>query len=155
MNINSIIFIGDDSWLSMYPEFNRSYPLPSFNIRDLDTVDNGCHVHILEELKNNDYDMLISHSLGVDHVGHRFSADHPQMKRKLIHIDKIVEDIIQNMDNNSLFLMFGDHGMTAEGNHGGESKEEVEGGIFIYSKKGLYDSDGDERFAEVCCMDKI
>ncbi|VEU39476.1 unnamed protein product [Pseudo-nitzschia multistriata] len=36
-------FVGDDTWVDLYPrQFDESYPLPSFNTRDLDTVDNGC-----------------------------------------------------------------------------------------------------------------
>lgn len=31
--------MGDDTWTQLFPEhFNESYPYPSFNVKDLDTV---------------------------------------------------------------------------------------------------------------------
>jgi hypothetical protein len=31
--------MGDDTWTQLYPEhFNKSFPYPSFNVKDLDTV---------------------------------------------------------------------------------------------------------------------
>lgn len=34
--------MGDDTWTQLYPEhFNKSFPYPSFNVKDLDTV---CHL---------------------------------------------------------------------------------------------------------------
>ena len=32
----------------------------------------------------------------------------------------------------------GDHGMTISGDHGGDSKDEVMAGLFVYSKKRLF-----------------
>lgn len=38
----SIVFMGDSTWVELFPNrFRRQYPFPSFNILDLDTVDNG------------------------------------------------------------------------------------------------------------------
>jgi phosphatidylinositol glycan class O len=38
----SAIFMGDSTWVELFPKrFKRSYPFPSFNIHDLDSVDNG------------------------------------------------------------------------------------------------------------------
>ena len=37
-----VVFMGDDTWARLYPgKFERAYPFPSFNVRDLDTVDDG------------------------------------------------------------------------------------------------------------------
>lgn len=34
--------MGDDTWVSLFPKkFHRSLPFPSFNVKDLHTVDNG------------------------------------------------------------------------------------------------------------------
>ncbi len=70
-----IAFLGDDTWSSMFPAtFSYEKPFPSFNVWDLDGVDDG----ILKELPmhfNGDaastWDVLIAHFLGVDHAGHR------------------------------------------------------------------------------------
>ena len=38
-----LAFVGDDTWMQLFPtQFARSQqPFPSFNVHDLDTVDNG------------------------------------------------------------------------------------------------------------------
>lgn len=37
-----VVFMGDDTWESLFPKkFHRSLPFPSFNVKDLHTVDNG------------------------------------------------------------------------------------------------------------------
>lgn len=41
-NGKRVVMMGDDTWIQLYPEhFNKSYPYPSFNVKDLDTV---CHI---------------------------------------------------------------------------------------------------------------
>lgn len=41
------------------------------------------------------------------------------------------------MDSDTTLLVFGDHGMTSDGNHGGGSLEELRSVLFAYSKKGF------------------
>lgn len=37
-----MVFMGDDTWEGLFPKkFFRSYFFPSFNVKDLHTVDNG------------------------------------------------------------------------------------------------------------------
>jgi phosphatidylinositol glycan class O len=65
--------MGDDTWIRLYPQsFYRYYPFPSFNVKDLHTVDNGILEHLVPEIKKEDWDIIIAHFLGVDHVGHRY-----------------------------------------------------------------------------------
>ena len=76
-------FVGDDTWVDLFPrQFDESYPFPSFNTRDLDTVDNGC-LHrlplLLKDLrmdgtKPEELEVIVSHFLGVDHVGHTYGT---------------------------------------------------------------------------------
>lgn len=38
-NGKRVLMMGDDTWLQLFPDhFNTSYPYPSFNVKDLDTV---------------------------------------------------------------------------------------------------------------------
>jgi GPI ethanolamine phosphate transferase 3 subunit O len=38
-NGKRVVMMGDDTWIQLYPEhFNESFPYPSFNVKDLDTV---------------------------------------------------------------------------------------------------------------------
>lgn len=42
-----MVFMGDDTWESLFPKsFHRSLPFPSFNVKDLHTVDNGILQHL-------------------------------------------------------------------------------------------------------------
>ena len=67
---------------------------------------------------NNQFDagnwtMMIAHIIGVDHAGHYYlNAGHHEIERKLIDAEKIVQDLIDKLDNDTVLLVFGDHGMT-------------------------------------------
>lgn len=42
-----VVFMGDDTWEGLFPKmFFRSYFFPSFNVKDLHTVDNGILQHL-------------------------------------------------------------------------------------------------------------
>lgn len=42
-----VVFMGDDTWESLFPKrFHRSLPFPSFNVKDLHTVDDGILRHL-------------------------------------------------------------------------------------------------------------
>lgn len=42
-----VVFMGDDTWESLFPRrFHRSLPFPSFNVKDLHTVDDGILQHL-------------------------------------------------------------------------------------------------------------
>jgi len=132
-----IVFMGDDTWTKLFPSnfFWRKYPFPSFDVKDLDTVDLGVAKHLIPEMKRNDFDVLVAHTLGVDHVGHRYGPDHPEMKVKLSRTNDLIEDAIEALDQNTLLVVFGDHGMTKDGNHGGASPEETGSALFMYTKE--------------------
>ena len=93
-------FVGDDTWIDLFPtQFDDSHPFPSFNTRDLDSVDDGCMVHLprlLQSFGSNSaglriqeesgvsadsnrgnsyyFELLVTHFLGVDHVGHTYGS---------------------------------------------------------------------------------
>lgn len=49
-----VVFMGDDTWVSLFPKkFHRSLPFPSFNVKDLHTVDNGILQNIYPTSKQN------------------------------------------------------------------------------------------------------
>lgn len=70
-------FVGDDTWIDLFPtQFDEAHPFPSFNTRDLDTVDNGCMEYLPRYLsmfgsikKDQDsfLEVMVAHFLGVDH----------------------------------------------------------------------------------------
>ena len=92
----NITFMGDDTWGSLFPDsFHKSFPFPSFNVMDLHTVDNGVIAHLIPEIKANDWDVLIGHFLGVDHCGHKYGPNHPEMTSKLSQMDAMLRYVLQ------------------------------------------------------------
>lgn len=77
---------------------------------------------------------MIGHIIGVDHAGHTYSASHEEIERKLNDTEQIITDLIDHMDHSTTLLVFGDHGMTDDGNHGGGSNNELRSVLFAYSK---------------------
>ncbi|WFD36252.1 mannose-ethanolamine phosphotransferase gpi13 [Malassezia cuniculi] len=136
-------FVGDDTWATVFSGLFDSeveWPYSSFNVEDLDTVDAGVTERMLGLLQGSegypkDWRLLVAHSLGVDHVGHRFGAAHPRMVPKLGQMDRLVSDVVDSIDDDTLLLVFGDHGMDATGDHGGDSELEVGAGFWAHSNK--------------------
>ena len=121
-----VVFTGDHIWLDMVGfYFDKEQHYPSFNIRDLDTNDRNVHRDLLRILKepgvNNtrNFDLLVCHLLGIDHAGHTFNANHSEIERKVVETEAIIQDVIEAMDQDTVLLLYGDHGMTNDGNHGG------------------------------------
>ena len=128
--------LGDDTWTALFPPdsgywtFNQVFP--SFNVWDLDTVDNGVkeNVHRLFDGDELKYDLNVLHFLGVDHAGHRYGPYHPEMDRKIRETDLFLTDLKKLLqkashDNKVALLVLGDHGMTEDGQHGGGTPLEI------------------------------
>lgn len=91
-NGRRITFIGDDTWLGLYPmSLHRVFPFPSLNVKDLDTVDIGVKEHLVPELERGDADLIIGHMLGVDHCGHTHGPSHSCMTRKLGEANEMLQ----------------------------------------------------------------
>ena len=143
IKVNKMAFVGDDTWMDLFPfHFDEQYPYPSFNTRDLDTVDNGCLLHLPHFLAHFGsttlfrnkyfqqgghnttiqspyfYEVLVAHFLGVDHVGHTFGPHNKHMYDKLHQIDQALAILLSHIDEASttcqVAYIFGDHGMTGE-----------------------------------------
>ncbi|SPC62242.1 related to GPI13 - protein involved in glycosylphosphatidylinositol biosynthesis [Ustilago sp. UG-2017b] len=80
-----LVFAGDDTWSTVFPglfDSDKMWTYDSFNVEDLDTVDR-----------------------------HRFGASHPKMKVKLEEVQAFLKDIIEAIDDETLLVLMGDHGM--------------------------------------------
>ena len=143
-------FMGDDTWLSLFPTtLDETYPYPSFNVKDLHTVDNGCIQHLLPTLtrhraQSTNRTVTIAHFLGVDHVGHRYHAGHATMADKLAQLDGVIAQVVGWMDERpdvpTVLFVLGDHGMTEDGNHGGATPLETNSALFIHTSAPFLDS---------------
>lgn len=133
-----IVFMGDDTWTELFPgKFLRQFPSPSFNVWDLDRVDKDVQYRIFFEMKKKDWSLLIAHTLGVDHCGHKHGMQHPEMSRKLKDTNKLITEIVESLEEDMMLFVVGDHGMTETGDHGGESPNEIEAAMFVYSTTPL------------------
>ena len=131
--------MGDDTWMNLYEDLidpSMSFPYDSFNVEDLHSVDNGVIEHIFPLLKSprESWDFLIGHFLGVDHVGHRVGPGHPTMREKLKQMDTVLREVVELMDDDTLLVVIGDHGMDTKGDHGGDGILETSSATWIYSK---------------------
>lgn len=46
--------------------------------------------------------------------------------------------VIERLQNDTLLVVMGDHGMTDTGDHGGESQKETDAAIFLYSPSPIF-----------------
>ena len=138
-NNKTVIFAGDDTWMSLFPDrFSQSYPFPSFDVWDLDTVDTGVSKTLKDKLSTKaigEWDVLIAHYLGVDHAGHKHGPRHPEMRRKLNEMNDVIEKVISKVSDDTIVFVMGDHGMTQSGDHGGDSRDEVSAALFVYANR--------------------
>jgi phosphatidylinositol glycan class O len=134
-----MVHLGDDTWTALFPDYfepNLTRAYDSFNVWDLHTVDNGVTEHIFPLLKAENaskWDVTFAHYLGVDHAGHRYGPDHPAMTAKLSQMDDVFRRMIAELDDSTLLVVMGDHGMDTKGDHGGESDDEIEAALWMYS----------------------
>ncbi|XP_057354780.1 GPI ethanolamine phosphate transferase 3 isoform X3 [Manis pentadactyla] len=136
-----VVFMGDDTWKDLFPgAFSQAFFFPSFNVRDLHTVDNGILEHLYPTMDSGEWDVLIAHFLGVDHCGHKHGPYHPEMAKKLSQMDQVIQQLVERLENDTLLVVIGDHGMTMSGDHGGDSELEISAVLFLYSPTALFPS---------------
>ncbi|ODV60015.1 mannose-ethanolamine phosphotransferase LAS21 ASCRUDRAFT_8799 [Ascoidea rubescens DSM 1968] len=143
-NLNLSMF-GDDTWLKLFPKFFNDFDgTSSFFVKDYTQVDNNVTRHLFNyhpttnqfigiDQKVTHSDLLILHYLGLDHIGHNYGPFNPRMAQKQLEMDSIIEKLYNNLDNNTLFIVLGDHGMNNLGNHGGSSLSETSPGLVFIS----------------------
>ncbi|KAB0804642.1 hypothetical protein PPYR_01612 [Photinus pyralis] len=124
-----IIFYGDDTWLKLYPDvFERWEGVTSFFVNDYTEVDNNVTSNVLNELSNSDWDIMVLHYLGLDHIGHVHGPFSPLVQPKLQEMDKVFKRIYDETkvwNKKTLVVVTGDHGMKDSGGHGGATYAET------------------------------
>lgn len=131
-------FFGDDTWLKLFPLhfFDEYEGTNSFFVSDFEQVDLNVTRHVPHQLQNqDDWDALILHYLGLDHIGHKGGSGSQFMPGKHEEMDAIIKQIYENSDDDTLICVMGDHGMNDNGNHGGSSAGETSAALVFMSKK--------------------
>eukprot|EP00981_Chlorochromonas_danica_P009659 scaffold2798_cov160-Ochromonas_danica.AAC.28 len=137
-----IIVMGDDTWQKLFPSIIKNdYMFESFNTHDLDTVDFGILAQWEELFDQRNWRLFVTHFLGVDHIGHSYHAFHHFMRDRLHLMDSILKKVVEKLPDDALLFVFGDHGMTDDGEHGGASLEETNSVLFAYSRHPFVQND--------------
>lgn len=87
-----------------------------------------------------DWDAMILHYLGLDHIGHKTGPRGPHMAPKQSEMDLMVRQIYTSIEtqphlSNTLFVLCGDHGMNDAGGHGASSPGETSPALVFISPK--------------------
>ncbi|KAK3944311.1 GPI ethanolamine phosphate transferase 2 [Diplogelasinospora grovesii] len=136
-----LVMYGDDTWLKLFPgTFDRAEGTTSFFVSDFTEVDNNVTRHVADELKNDDWNTLVLHYLGLDHIGHKGGPRSSHMMGKQREMDGIIKQIFSAIESEShlqstLFVVCGDHGMNDAGNHGASSPGETSPALVFLSPK--------------------
>lgn len=144
-----IVFYGDDTWLALFRReiFLRANETFSFFATDYTTVDTNVTSNVMPELERiNEWDIMILHYLGLDHIGHVYgSRKSTLIQSKLVEMDNVIKNIfevlIKDLNQSTLIIICGDHGMSDSGNHGGGSKLEADTAMIFIPINNKYKLD--------------
>ncbi|XP_066505377.1 GPI ethanolamine phosphate transferase 2 isoform X1 [Hoplias malabaricus] len=136
-----IIFYGDDTWTRLFPKhFVEFDGTTSFFVSDYTEVDNNVTRHLDSTLKRDDWEVLILHYLGLDHIGHISGPHSSLIGPKLLEMDDIIKKIHASLISResegtlpNLLVLCGDHGMSETGSHGGSSEPEISTPLVLIS----------------------
>lgn len=136
-----MVFYGDDTWLKLFPKhFQEHDGTTSFFVSDYTEVDNNVTRHLDNTLRRDDWDVLILHYLGLDHIGHISGPHSSMVQPKLLEMDDVFKKIHSSLVSKEadgsppyLLILCGDHGMSEMGSHGGSSDPEVNTALLLVS----------------------
>ncbi|CAM9276288.1 unnamed protein product [Lampetra planeri] len=134
-------FHGDNTWLRLFPgTFHQAEGTTSFFVTDHTEVDTNVTRHVPGALASGDWQLLVLHYLGLDHIGHTHGPASALVPHKLREMDAVVRAVhtaLLREDESSslpaLLVLCGDHGMSNAGSHGGSSEEELLSPLLLLS----------------------
>jgi len=117
-----------------YFEFDQN--VTHLNMTDW-RVDEASHNFTNQKLEENNFDFLAAHLERLDHMGHHWGLDSSRVFHAIEDVDRFLVNIMRNIDDHTMLLFAGDHGMTKSGTHGDGSAQETDTAIVAYYKKGF------------------
>uniref|UniRef100_A0A182FLN6 GPI ethanolamine phosphate transferase 2 C-terminal domain-containing protein n=1 Tax=Anopheles albimanus TaxID=7167 RepID=A0A182FLN6_ANOAL len=128
-----IVFYGDNTWTHMFPDMfvRNGANDDSFFVNDFYEGDRKITTNMQSELKKYDWNLMILHYLGLDHIGHVEGPFSDKMPGKLHEMDNVVESIYTALfkpysnTTRPVVMITSDHGMRDSGGHGGSSASET------------------------------
>ena len=117
-------------------------------------MDNNVTRHVPDELRHSDWQAMVLHFLGLDHIGHKTGPKRYEFQAlwkyltifsqhmfpKQVEMDDIVKLVYTAFQQehhlqDALLVLVGDHGMNDAGNHGGSSAGETSAALVFISPK--------------------
>ena len=150
----NITMFGDDTWTKLFPgQFLREDPVSSFFVSDYTEVDQNVTRHLESEMKARDWDVMILHYLGLDHIGHvegpRSSLVQPKLDEMSAVISQIWSSLREGGGERDMMVVLGDHGMADGGGHGGASQAETLVPLVLLREDVLDTEDTEEEALQV------
>lgn len=146
-------FYGDDLWVKSFDVLkDRSTSFCGLSKNSLEEKE----MMLIDEIKRDkDYDIKFIHIISLDALGHIYGTEHSRIKQALERADGLICDIYEEMDEDTLFVVTSDHGVTDKGAHGGSSSPELASVFGVYSKKNIEIFDGSEHIYNEAFIDKF
>lgn len=90
---------GDNTWIRLFPgAFKRSDGTTSFFVNDFYEVDENVTRHLDDRLEAcNDWDLMILHYLGLDHIGHVQGPHGDAMPSKIREMDLVLQKVVSGL----------------------------------------------------------
>lgn len=87
-------------------------------------------------MKQKEPDFLYIHPMNVDDDGHKFTADSKEYRNRVLSVDALLSMFLPLCQERGYdVIVTADHGMTADGNHGGNTVADRHVPLFIVSDK--------------------
>jgi len=100
-------------------------------------IDEVTHTAIKQKIAENDFDFFATHLLRIDHMGHAYSLYDKAVPTAIADVDQLIMEVINSIDDDTIIVFGGDHGMSTDGNHGGALPQETSTAFMAYHKKGF------------------
>ena len=128
---------GDETWNRLWGhKFIRADPV-TFFVNEYVEVDLNVSRHIPSELNKSDWDAMILHFGGLDHIGHLYGVFNKLASGKVEEMNSQISQIVQTMSTKSrrdwMLVVTSDHGQAEAGGHGGPTKDEVMTPVYFIS----------------------
>jgi len=128
-----LVLHGDETWFRLVSQSkskifdSRSDSTHSLYVTDTVIVDDNVTRHVLDELETqHDWNFLVLHYLGLDHLGHTHAEEQMFLDKFQYYNDLVFEPILSKINlTETLFVLGSDHGMTTDGGHGGSTTLET------------------------------
>jgi hypothetical protein len=145
----TVTMIGDPQWAAMLPT-----PFPKGVVNDTTDLyydeycsndQHGCMItwdqeqfnktmKVLKQPRAERPDLLFTYFANVDAEGHSWGAASPQYASAVNNTVQYVKAFLEEMDENTVFVMTADHGQVSVGGHGGLNGLILQAPVWVYRK---------------------